>query len=149
MAKNFPPLVKRFKDEVEDLKKLAGNEKRLYKYPQPYLAVLKRTGRGDCVAWSKLFAKIGRVEKFITILVIIETLDYFEDDVAHQICIVIDDDGNVWYQNCHLIDKFGKVNSRPTVKEIKKLISLLKNRIRKNQLYHYHHSLCRHILLCR
>lgn len=87
-----------FKRQVKRLKeKSRGN---WYKYPQPSLRKLKKTGQGDCVAWSKLSREIAT--KFgltVFLIVIMHRRDKYGQWSRHQISRVFEKDRMVWNQS--------------------------------------------------
>ncbi|MBI5139977.1 MAG: hypothetical protein HZA94_00830 [Candidatus Vogelbacteria bacterium] len=84
-----------FMKQVKRLKQKSGGN--WYKHPQPSLKELKRTGQGNCVAWTKLAKEIALkmgLEFFIV------SIRYKGDHKTwwslHQIGYVFDRDGSVW-----------------------------------------------------
>lgn len=93
----IPKWVIEYLATIEKLKKLSP-DKQIYSGNQPSLKILKETGRGNCVAMSKLFAEIlekHQVEDAKQM--IIGIIDPNED--RHQVTLVYEGTERIWYQS--------------------------------------------------
>ncbi len=115
-----PLWVLEFKKKVRELKKIAG-DKDWYEFSQPVLTRLKKTGRGNCVAWAKLMKEIALASDLIVIIYVIIEDQYEREsgEFPHKICILIDKDNVVWYQSNRSIFRFKKIRSVLTDQTIK------------------------------
>ena len=90
------------------VKRLREKSKRLwYKHPQPSLKKLKATGQGNCLAWSHLSVEIAKMYglkvRYITVW------DRYKKDInTHQISLVYEKDGAIWYQSSIYINRLYK-----------------------------------------
>ena len=99
MTKNnkIPVWAKEFLYEMERLKKKAPKGQ-IYDYDQFNLNVLKKTGRGNCIAISRLFIEILRKYNVDSVQKMdIGILDQNEDN--HRIILVYQTPGRIWLQS--------------------------------------------------
>lgn len=97
----IPKWVVEYLATIENLKKLSS-DRQIYSGDQPKLSVLKETGKGNCVAMSKLFAEILKKYKVDGAQqIIIGIMDPDED--RHQITLVYEGTERVWYQSNEVI----------------------------------------------
>lgn len=73
-----------------------------YKREQPDLKELKRTGRGNCVAWSLLMKEIANQFGLTIFLLVIRKA---KTDKRHQMSVVIEPHGTMHIQSCTSIRK--------------------------------------------
>ncbi len=93
----FPLWAKEFLTEIEKLKR-KNKDRQIYSGNQPKLEVLKQTGRGNCVAMSKLFVEILQKHDVDGAQqMVIGILDPKDD--RHQITLVYEGTKRVWYQS--------------------------------------------------
>lgn len=112
---------------VNKLKALSKNN--WYKHPQPSLAALKRTGQGNCVAWSKLMAEIAVHEGLTAIFLIIgERYESKSAELPHQICVIIDHENVVWIQSNIWYTKYKKLRLRLNEVRLKRLLKQIARR---------------------
>lgn len=99
MAKKnrIPKWVVEYLVTIDKLKKLT-RDGQIYSGDQADLSILKKTGKGNCVAMSKLFAEILRKHDVDSAQQkIIGIIDPKEDN--HQITLVYEGTERVWYQS--------------------------------------------------
>jgi len=115
---NDPPWVKKFRQSVERMEELAGKGN-WYDFNQPYLSQLKKTGRGNCVAWSKLMIEIATDAGLETIVVVFEDArTKWGSDWPHQICVIVDKDNDVWCQDNIRVYRLKRIRGRLSRKKI-------------------------------
>ncbi len=102
---------------LEKTKSSGEKSNKPYAYPQPDLALLEKTGYGDCVAWSKLMAKIAikRKLKFVH-HIIIENTNEDRPKQTHQVTIIISDEQDKWLQSYAHLERI--VNMNEALKKI-------------------------------
>ena len=121
MVRRVPRWILKFEKEVSKLRKISKNK--WYLHPQPSLVALKRTGRGNCVAWSKLMTEIAIKHNLLVIqLVIGEQREKKNSKFRHQITVVIERDRTVWLQSNIWQRKFCRARSWPTMNSLTKLL---------------------------
>ncbi|MBI3633598.1 MAG: hypothetical protein HY226_04890 [Candidatus Vogelbacteria bacterium] len=127
MKKRVPFWIEKFESTVRNLRRLSGNK--WYKHPQPSLSTLKRTGRGNCVAWSKLMSEIAVHANLTVILLIIgERYESKSKELPHQICVIVDREKNVWIQSNIWCTKYKKLRLPLTKKRLKRLLKRIATR---------------------
>ncbi len=89
-----------FRDNVLVLAKLSRG--RLYEYPQPSLKTLLATGKGDCVAWSKLMAKVAIKNKIPYKHYVLYSRNK-EDIFSHHQISILESGGQMWLQSNHSV----------------------------------------------
>ena len=134
MKDGTPDWALKFQYKVIQLEIIAGPNN-WYKHPQPYLSVLKRTGRGNCVAWSKLVREIALKAGLIPVLIVIGGLIEDPDDSWHQFCVIIDNDNTIWYQNCRDLVKLRKIHFPMTNAKFMRVITEIANIVGKRTGY--------------
>lgn len=92
-----PKWVVEYLVTIEKLKKMT-RDGQIYSGNQPDLDILKKTGKGNCVAMSKLFAEILRKHEVESVQqMIIGIIDPDED--RHQVTLVYQGTEMIWYQS--------------------------------------------------
>ena len=121
MARTLPPWIIKFQKEVKRLRRIAkGN---WYLHPQPSLSKLKKTGLGNCVAWSRLMTEIAASYRLLIVQLIIgEKYEYISNEDRHQITVIIDNNMVVWIQSNVWFSKFCKLRMVPTYRSLNKLL---------------------------
>jgi hypothetical protein len=96
-----PYWVWEFHQKVKEMVYRAGSSE-VYEESQDSLLVLESTGKGNCVAWSKLMAKIAMHRKvFFRTYVMCKNCKPRDglDMAYHQITVLTDDTGQLWLQS--------------------------------------------------
>ncbi len=97
-----------FKTFIKNFQKKNGED--IYDSKQNNLAVLKRTGKGNCVAFNKLFNSICKKKGVKFYSLTLENIAKPKDS-NHQIGFVYDARRkSFWLQNNHLVNKLKSYN---------------------------------------
>lgn len=112
---------------------VVANGKDWYSGSQPSLLKLKRTGRGNCVAWSKLIIEIATSYGLQTIEINIADRSEKKSKMdRHMFCIIIDTDQTIWYQSCRDLTKFikfrGKLSNKKRLAIVKRIARIVGER---------------------
>ena len=96
--RKIPIWVTEFQREIDKLKKKTKNGD-IYQYPQGNLEILKKTGRGDCIAISRLFREILRKHNIDRVQHLVVGVMDPKDEANHQITVVYEDKEKIWLQS--------------------------------------------------
>ena len=90
-----------FELEAIAIKKIANGP--VFLHPQPIFGILRRTGRGDCMAWSGLMMHIARKHGIDCTLYLVTNSKEFNKSwvrrSSHAITILKDNLGKMWLQS--------------------------------------------------
>ncbi|MBI3632085.1 MAG: hypothetical protein HY225_01420 [Candidatus Vogelbacteria bacterium] len=124
--------TKIFKKAKDKLLKKARKQPRLkdgrddpywYDYNCDSLSDLKKTGRGNCVAWSDFTVELARRYSLKARSInIADRGDKSGKKDSHQISIIYDFDGTIWYQSCIRLRKLYKLKGVENPKKTHKLL---------------------------
>ena len=97
------------------------NDPYWYDYNCNSLSGLKKTGRGNCVAWSNLAVELAAKNGLrAQSIIIADRRDKTGEKDSHQITIIYDADNTIWFQSCistrRLYKPRGKENKLRTEK---------------------------------
>lgn len=101
-------VIREFRNCIRGFQRKNGYD--IYEYNQDNLAVLKKTGKGNCLALSKLFNSICRKKKVKFFCIILKNFAKEKDDM-HQVSFICDvKKKSFWLQSNHTITKLKNYN---------------------------------------
>lgn len=104
----IPVWAEKFLNNMAKLRKIAGQQD-IYDYDNASLPVLLRTGKGNCVATSKLFRKI--LKKLRVTYQHIGLGEYDAAKDSHQITIVYQNENSIWLQSNDKLLEFNSLSN--------------------------------------
>lgn len=94
-----------------------------YDYNCDKLSELKITGRGNCVAWSNFAVELAQKYGLRAISINIEDRSVKNKDAdSHQITVIYERDGTIWYQSCTTTKRLYKPRSKEKISKTEKLL---------------------------